>query len=185
MKHLHNTALTYGLGALTTLVIIAVIVIAAVFDMNRTSPIASTSRSMFTFTEAPLWAQGPTGRKSMTLFHDSHACFILINYKPGHVSVADNLRKVHKNLVHDGYTVTTGSIKTLAIQTSAGKRSFKLHQLSVSANSGSQKMKVAGGQELGFIQLHKGYIKIEGYCDSAAQLPATIPALQAIQFHNS
>jgi hypothetical protein len=39
-----------------------------------------------------------------------------------------------------------------------------------------------GGQEFGYLQLPHGYLEIWGYCDTAEQLPATIPALKAIKF---
>ena len=38
------------------------------------------------------------------------------------------------------------------------------------------------GFELGYLQLSGSYIKIEGHCDTADELPSTLPALQAIKF---
>jgi len=56
-----------------------------------------------------------------------------------------------------------------------------LQQASVTTPAGGNK--VLGGQEFGYLKLSdKDYLFIEGHCETADQLAATIPALQAITF---
>lgn len=183
MKQRRHIALSYGLGALAILIVIAVLAIAVAFQINKSPATTKPTGSLLSFDTTPLWVQGPTGKKSMTLFHDSHACFILVNYKTGHVDAAAQIRETQKGWQDDKYSVTPRSPKTLDIQTGTGKRDYKLYQFVVAAPPASDKMKVASGQEFGFVQLKKGHLRIEGYCDTADQLSVTIPALQAIEFN--
>jgi hypothetical protein len=39
-----------------------------------------------------------------------------------------------------------------------------------------------GGEEVGYLKLANGYIKIMGYRDTPNELPAAFPALEAIKF---
>jgi hypothetical protein len=139
-----------------------------------------TEESRFSFAGAPEWRKGPSNKTSMALFH-GHDCFVSAEYKPGTVEVSAELEKIKTSLTDMGYTVTTGVTLTNTLQTDQGSKEYELHQYSVTgAGSAGQ---VKGGQEYGYLQLSDGYVQIEGHCDSADQLPSTIPALLAIKFN--
>lgn len=151
---------------------------AVVFLLHNTTNAAPPT---FSFTGVANWRQGPTNQASMVLFHKSHDCFTSVSYKTGSVDADNEVQKTSTSLARDGYTVTSMGSKTLSLQTTNGKQSYKLRQLSVTGQGSAGKLKAA--QEFGYIQLSNGYVTIEGYCDSTDQLPATIPALQAIKFN--
>ncbi|HET7630389.1 MAG TPA: hypothetical protein VFK03_03370, partial [Candidatus Saccharimonadales bacterium] len=81
---------------------------------------------------------------------------------------------------HQGYKTTPLATRTLSMNTDAGAIRYDLGQSSVITPAG--KPKVKGGQGFGYFRLSTGYIKVETHCDDASQLPATIPALEAIEF---
>ncbi len=117
----------------------------------------------------------------MALFHTIRdSCFTSVQHKTGTVDAAAELQKTAASLTSQGYTVTPGSTQTLTIQTNTGPRQYELQQSSVMTPAGANKL--LGGQEFGYLQLSNGYLKIMGYCETADELPATIPALQAIKF---
>ena len=187
-KHKYFTLNRYTTSALVFLVVAAASAI-VVLQHNRTDAavavkpaVGAAVKSQFSFTGAADWWQGATNKTSMALFH-SHDCFTSVEHKTGTVDVATELQKSQDVLANDGYTVTPGSIQTLTLQTIVGQRQYELHQSSVTTPAGAHAVKA--GQEFGYIQLSSGYIKVMGYCDTADELPATIPALQAIKFDES
>jgi hypothetical protein len=145
-------------------------------------PVGAAVPSQFSFTGAADWWQGATNKTSMALFH-KYDCFTSVEHKTGTVDVASELQKMQDMLSSDGYTVAPGSTQTLTLQTTAGPKQYELHQSSVTTPADANKVK--GGQEFGYIQLSAGYIKVMGYCDTADQLPATLPALQGIKFNQA
>jgi len=117
----------------------------------------------------------------MALFHTIRdSCFTSVQHKTGTVDAVAEVQKGRASLIASGYTVTPGATQTLTIQTSTGPKQYELYQSSVTTPVGAST--VLGGQEFGYLQLSNGYIKIMGYCETAKELPATIPALQAIKF---
>jgi hypothetical protein len=137
--------------------------------------------SQFSFTGSIGWWQGATNETSMALFHNAHDCFVSAQHKTGTVNVATELQKTQASLTGSGYTVTPGSTQSIVMQTKTGPQSYELYQSTVTTPAGANA--VEGGQEFGYLQLSDGYLFVEGYCDTAAELPATIPALQAIKFN--
>jgi hypothetical protein len=179
------------LTALATLSILAGVSILLVVRSNsRTSSepvkVAAAERK-FSFTGTAGWWQGATNETSMALFDEDKvmACFTSAEYKQGIVDIAAELKEIEVQIQKsgNGHTMTSLGSQTLAIQTAGGPRQYELHRSTVVTPPGSEKIKA--GQEFGYIQFSKGYIKIMGYCDTPEQLPATIPALQAIKFNGT
>ena len=146
----------------------------------KTHTVSESTPSQFSFAGTAGWQQGPTNGSSMALFKSTHECFASIEHKPGTVNMAAELQKTQDNLTKQGYSVAPGGNPTLTIQTPQGPQQYQLHQSAVTSPAGASTLE--GGQEFGYLQLSSGYLYIMGYCDTAAQLPATIPALQAITF---
>jgi hypothetical protein len=170
--------------------VLAVTTTLIVTNRNKTDAAASVKpavgaavTSQFAFTGSTGWWQGATNKTSMAVFQDTHSCFVSAEYKTGTIDAAAELQKIQSSLAGQGYTVTPGSTQTLTLQTAASQQHYELHQSAVTTPTGSSK--VEGGQEFGYVQLSVGYIKIMGYCDTADELPATIPALQAIKFNET
>jgi hypothetical protein len=86
-------------------------------------------------------------------------------------------------MTSDGYTVNTVGTQALSLQTSSGAKQYNLQQLDVIVPAGGNAL--LAGQEFGYVQLPDGYVKVQAYCDTAAQLSATIPVLQAITFNKN
>lgn len=141
---------------------------------------ATSAKSQFSFSGTSGWHQGPTNGTSMALFSNDHSCFASIEHKTGAVDIAAELQKNQDNISVIGGTSMPGAVLTATLQVGAGKQQYDLHQYSESGASGGKKL--MGGLQLGYIQLLDGYLKIEGHCNTADELPTTIPALQAIKF---
>lgn len=145
----------------------------------------AVTKHYFSFNGTTGWWQGATNETSMALFDSDkqHACFTSVEYKPGTVNAAADLQVMQASLAKDGYTVTLGATQSLTMQTNTGSQRYELHQSSVTPPPGGAPVK--GGQELGYVQLSNGYIKVMGYCDAPEQLPGTLPVLRAIKFDPS
>lgn len=136
--------------------------------------------SQFTFIGATSWWQGATRPTDMALFHRSpDGCFTSVQHHTGSVDVTAELQKLAASQAGNGGTSTAGAVTPLNLQTNAGAQSYDLHQYSLTPGDGN---KIMEGLELGYLQLRDSYVKIEGHCNTPDQLPATIPALQAITF---
>jgi hypothetical protein len=148
--------------------------------------IGAAVKSKFSSTGAEGWWQGATNKTSMALFQSTHDCFVSAEYKVGTVNAAGELQKTQSNMTKDGYVVSSVSTQSLTLQTTSGTRQYELQESNVvtPTNMGTQN-KVQGGQEFGYVQLSNGYVKIMGYCNTANELPATIPALQSIKFNEN
>lgn len=166
--------------AASALVVLTVAAACAAVFLTHSNT-SSAASAIFSFTGASNWKQGPTNQASMVLFHNTHDCFTSVDYRTGSVDANNEIQKVQKSLAQSGYTVTPGGVETLALQTQNGQQPYRLQQLSVTGKGNDGKLKA--GQAFGFVQLSGGYVKIEAYCDTPGQLPATIPALQAIKFN--
>lgn len=182
----HFASNRYLVSTLVVLVVIAATCSAVITEHNTTDaapsvkPVAATARSQFSFASVSGWWQGATNKTSMALFHNSQDCFASAEYKAGIVDATAELHNAVASQVSSGYTVTPGSIQMLTLQTNIGTQKYELHQYSVTGTGSLGKLE--GGQEFGYVQLAGGYVKVEGYCDTPAELPDTIPALQAIRF---
>ncbi len=186
-EHNHFRLNRYTSGILVFLFVATVSAIVAI-QPNRTDTkpaitpaVGAAAPSQFSFSGTPNWWQGATSKSDMALFHTIRdSCFTSVQHKTGTVDAAAELQKTAASLTSQGYTVTPGSTQTLTIQTNTGPRQYELQQSSVMTPAGANKL--LGGQEFGYLQLSNGYLKIMGYCETADELPATIPALQAIKF---
>ena len=184
-KHNRLNLSRYTIGTLV-LLIVAAVSATALLQHKRTDAVPPAKPAVgamvpsdFSFSGLSGWWQGATNRTSMALFHKSDdGCFTSVEYKTGTVDVAAALQKGSAS--PDGSAGTTpGAVLTVALQTAAGPQQYQLHQYTLSSVGGEQLM---GGLELGYVQLAGGYVKIQGHCNTAAELPATIPALQAIKY---
>lgn len=145
-------------------------------------PVGAAVPSKFSFAGVDGWWQGATNHTSMAVFHRTDGCFVSGEYKSGTVNAVAEIQKSNATLSSQGYTILPIATKTLMIQTSDGPQKYDLEQFSVASPSGGSK--VMGGQEFGYLQLSDGYLYIMGYCDTPEQLPATIPALNAMTFNS-
>jgi hypothetical protein len=139
--------------------------------------------SQFSFTGASDWTQGPSNNTSMALFESGGDCFVSIQLKTGVVDAPSELQKQQALLTTQGYTVTQGPTKSISIQTSSGNQHYTLYQSSVATPAGDSDLE--GGQEFGYLQLSTSYLYLQGYCNTASQLPGTISALEAFRFDPS
>ncbi len=177
------------------LIIIAIVAVAvvagSVLIMNSKSNAESQSagnneeslpKSVFAFdtNSAEGWRKGPSNATSLALFSNNRECFVSVEQKDGTIDMESRLEKTQVDLEKDGYTrQSTGTVE-VAMQVNGDSESYKLHKYDVAGDGDAGKL--YGGQEFGYVQLADGYIAVQGYCDKAEQLPATIPALQAISY---
>lgn len=143
------------------------------------------SKSLFSFTGATGWRQGPSNETSMALFGKARAdgtsaCFVSAEYKPGKVDVDAALQKQQDSYKTTGGTMTQTATVTNVLQTNEGEKQYELRQYTV--DGGSEK--AMGGLELGYLQLKDGYVKVDGHCEAVEELAITIPALQAYKLSN-
>jgi hypothetical protein len=179
-RHITNTLIFLAVAAASVVVVAK--------HNNRTTDAAPVVKqavgaavpSEFKFTGASGWWQGATNKTSMALFPNAQDCFTSVEYKAGTVDAAAELQKTQATLTSSGYIVTPSSTQTLALQTAKGPQKYQLYQSTVTTPTGAST--VEGGQEFGYLQPSSGYLKIMGYCDTTAELPTTIPALQAMKF---
>lgn len=137
------------------------------------------AESRFSFTGTDGWRQGPTNGTSMALFQNGQGCFASVEYKKGMVDVAAEREKQQSNDAKVGVTSTQIGSLAVTLQSDDGQKQYQLHQYSASGEVAGQKIK--GGQAFGYLQLTDGYLEVEAHCDTADQLPSTIPALRAIK----
>lgn len=141
---------------------------------------------MFSFGGAEGWHKGPTTATSMALFSPSdHSgispCLLTAEYYVGKVNSDDLQAQNLQTLQSNNKVVAKIADVSTSIQTSEGTKNFTFHRYNVAKPAG-QESPVMGGNELGFVQLKKGYLKLSGRCDTTDQLPSTLPALAALKF---
>lgn len=169
-----------------SVLIVASIVAAGIMYARRSDAEATTSvkpaakaiQSQFSFSGATGWRKGPANATSLALFSDDRSCFTSMEYKAGTIDVAATLQKQQDDLATSGVVVSQGGPVEASMQTNATTQRYELHQYSLSGGS----EKLMGGLALGYIQLPKGYIEVQGHCNTAEQLPTVIPALQAYRY---
>lgn len=136
--------------------------------------------SQFSFSGVMGWWQGATNQTSMALFHNGDSCFTSVQHYSGTVNANAELQKLQATQSGGG-TSTPGAIVPVTLQTKSGTQQYELHQYNLAPPDNTPLLR---GLELGYLQLPGSYIKIEGHCDTTDELPATIPALQAIKFND-
>lgn len=146
------------------------------------SSAAAQSPFAFAAAQALAWRKGPSNATSLAIFHNgTDGCFASMEYRPGTINAEAALQATQASLASSGYTSQPSAILNVTLQTGAGLQQYQLHQYTVSGTGSSGQ--TMGGQEFGYVQLSDGYLKIESYCNTPDQLPATIPALQAMSFN--
>lgn len=142
---------------------------------------SSVVSSRFSFTGVENWTKGPSNETSLAAFHEgSDNCFVSAEYITGSLDESSALQKVIEPFTTTGYAVTPQSDVTMYTLVDGKQQEYQLHQYTVKATSSTPAVKE--GNEFGFISVKNGYIKVEGHCDTSAELPVTVPALQAIEF---
>ena len=192
MQQLHFTSKSRIALSFIILAALAAASLVFVAKYNHTSAAPSVEPkvgaavpSEFKFTGTIDWWQGATNKTSMALFHTlQDSCFVSVQHKTGTIaSDQANFQKTEQQLTSEGHTITPLVAQTMTIQTNTGLRQYQLQQFSVTTSAGASQ--VLGGQEFGYVQLPSGYLYVEGYCDTPAELAATIHALQAIKFNSA
>ena len=183
-KQKHSILNRYTIGILLLLVAAAISAL-VVTKHNRTDAapslkpgIGAAVPSQFSFAGTIGWWQGATNKTSMALFHNGDSCFTSVQHINGTADIAAELQKLQVSQAGEGGTATPGAVLAATLQTKSGPEQYELHQYTLT-NPG---MDILHGLELGYLQLPGSYVKIEGHCDTADELSATIPALQAITF---
>lgn len=181
--------------ALSLGILVAVVAAGSFFFINGHSrtdaapslkpKIGAAVPSEFKFTGAVDWWQGATNKTSIALFHTlQDGCFVSVQHKMGSITADQiNFQKTEDQLASAGHVITPVTTQTMTIQTNSGSKQYQLQQSSVTSPTGTSQ--VLGGQEFGYIQLSSGYLYIEGYCNTSAELATTIPALQAVTFNST
>lgn len=174
-----------------SLVIIALALVGLVFFMKHRAAAATPHQSVaatpvqsqFSFSGVPGWHKGPTNETSMALFRDDGECFTSIEHKSGAVDVDTEIQKQQSMMASSGNTMAAGATPVVTVQAGTGSQQYELHEFSLS--SGDKSHPLMGGLGLGYLQLSNGYIKIQSHCNTADELPSTVPALEAYQFHTN
>ncbi|HET6622481.1 MAG TPA: hypothetical protein VFG56_00935 [Candidatus Saccharimonadales bacterium] len=183
-------------GRYTVIILALLAIIATVFAVvvtergggeaaSSAAPESSeTHEPRFLFGGATGWRKGPSNETSLALFGPNHDCFASVQYKDGSIAADKAERqKTDKYFSDRGYVATTIDTAPMTMRTTDGQQNYELHQSAVATPAGADKVK--GGQEFGYLQLSSDhYLFVEGYCDTAEQLPTTIPALKAIKLNN-
>jgi hypothetical protein len=192
MTQKHPILNRHTISCLALVVILAVTFCVGMYEHHATTKVVSKPKtkqllvtpSDFSFTGTTGWIQGATNKTSMALFHsNTDGCFTSAQYTNGIINGAAELQKNQDALASSGYTVKPTSTQMLILRTSTGLQQYQLHQYSAIGTGSSQQ--IMGGQEFGYLQLSSGYIKLMGYCNTNAELPSTIPALQAFKFNDA
>lgn len=150
--------------------------------MQRAASKPEDATPDFSFSGMNGWWQGATNKTSMAVFRNDQKCFISAEYKLGTVDVTTALQQIQAGLAKSGFVSSPGAVQALTLQTSAGPQQYRLHQFTV---SGSGALKVEGGQAYGYLPLDRDYLFVQASCDTANDLPTTIPALRAISFNTN
>lgn len=174
-----TTALVFAVAAATT--------VGIALNHNKTDAAASVKPgvgaavpSMFTTSGVSGWWQGATSKTDMALFESNHDCFTSVQYKTGTVDAAADMQTATTKQAAAGGTVTPGAVVSMNLQTTDGTKSYDLHQFTTTSADPSDK--AMQGMELGYVQLANGYVKVQANCNTADQLPSTIPALNSVKF---
>ncbi|HET8690044.1 MAG TPA: hypothetical protein VFL81_01245 [Candidatus Saccharimonadales bacterium] len=153
-------------------------------DVSASNSNMAPNKLQFTFSGVQNWREGPVNATSIALFHESNGCFVSVEHGSGTIATDKaNRQKTEIYLSDHRYKTESIGTETLTMQANDSAQEYKLHQSRVTTPAGQYKVK--GGEEIGYISLaDNSYIKAEGHCSNADQLPTTIPALQAIRFYN-
>lgn len=190
MNHSRKKLIVY-LTVLFIIVIasaVAVLLIRNKTEASTTPGIPARQISMFKFTGAENWRQGPANKTSMALFNSTDPkgespCFTSTEFYNGDIDEKAQLLKSRKSLKKSGHTVKSLGTKTLSIRTNTGNKKYTLHLSQVSSPKGT--IEIMGGNAIGYLQLSNGYLKIYGNCNSAEDLPNIYPALQAVTMNSA
>lgn len=157
--------------------------------LRDNTPIETTTEPaqapLFTFTETVDWSKGPGNKTSQVLFGKKDdlgmsSCFVSVEYQEDVIDIESKLQE-NQDILSKNHQVATLETKELTMKTPEGEKPYSLHQSKITSADGSyDKTGPKGGNQLGFIQLTDGYIKVLGNCDTAEELPETIAALNSV-----
>jgi|GEM_PF-1670233 len=195
-KHNYRIINRYSVSSLAVLVIAAaaftmLVIKPGTSDAATPQKKAATAAvpSQFTFTGAADWYQGPTRKGDMALFHKiQDSCFVSVQHITG-TTIAAHQAKKHKFDAQEaagGHTVTPFAVQNMTLQTNTGVKQYQLQQTNTTNPAGASTAngsQLDEGNEEGYVPLGTNdFIYVEGHCETAAELAATIPALQAVTF---
>ena len=170
------------------LIIIAVSCIAYFIHSKAAAPVQKpvAEQSMFEFTGAEGWRKGPTNATSMALFSPTNddgtsECFTSIEYKTGIIDVPAELEKQQTSVASSGATISPINTQATFIGTNAGQKPYETHYYTI--RGGDEQL--MGGLGLGYLQFSKGFVEVESHCNTAEQLPSTVPAVQAYSINTT
>jgi hypothetical protein len=182
----------YGIGVLALLIIAGVIFTVFTVKPGQTDavapkklPVGAAVPSQFTFSGTSGWWQGATNKTSIAIFPNAMNCFVSVQHITGSLAAKQAKDQASvASLTSQGHTIAQLGAQSMSIKTSAGVKQYQLQQINVSNPSGaSTGSQLESGQESAYIPLSSSdFIYVEGDCDTSAELPTTIPVLQAVSF---
>lgn len=123
---------------------------------------------------------------SMTVHRNDNAktdnCFVSYSYyKSQPIDIAVKLKEKNQQVTQKSSTLSLDEtdIQTLPIATNQDKVNVAIHRYNL---SGSYPGEVMRGIELGYVNVKKGYIEVQGNCAEFNQLDGTLAVLRAVTF---
>jgi hypothetical protein len=141
-----------------------------------------STKSLFSFTGADGWRQGPTDKTSMALFSKARqdgtsACFTSAELKQGIANKAAELTELQNNLKTTGGQVVPLSSSPSVLHTTSGDHQYELQQYRIDGGNGSKD--AMKGLALGYVQLNDSYVILTGHCETTEELTTITQALHA------
>lgn len=142
--------------------------------------------SLFSFTGAQNWRQGPTNKTSMALFSKERsdgtsACFTSAELRSGDVDTNTETDKLQKSLSSTGGQATSLANTPSTLRTTEGDMPYELHQYRI--DGGSSNKDTMQGLALGYVNLSEGHVKIEVHCEMIEDLTYAATATQAYKLN--
>ena len=123
---------------------------------------------------------------SMTIHRNDNAktdnCFVSYSYYQSQpIDIAVKLKEENQQVTQKSSTLSLDEtdIQTLPITTNQDKINVAIHRYNL---SGSYPGEVMRGIELGYVNVKKGYIEIQGICAEFNQLDGTLAVFRAVTF---
>jgi hypothetical protein len=127
---------------------------------------------------APAWSEGPSNATSLAVFNRTNDCFASLERRAETISVDTAAVAVQRSLTSAGYAVSPIQDVSTVLHTANGDLPYVLHQYTVTGANSDEAPEKA--QEVGYIPLQRGYIFVQAYCSTTAELETTVVALTAI-----
>lgn len=187
------------LGSFGLLILGGVGVYGYITSQNATIEAKTPPAPLFSFdsNKAPGWHQSqldtttPEGRTSILLFDrdmstppntdNLQSCHVSAFLNTGAVDISAKRRDIEND--EPGRATTLLGTKTLSLHTSSDIRPYELYQYQTKVSKNASPIKE--GYALGFVQFEDHFVELQAVCDTSKQLKSTLPALQAISYHNT